>query len=365
MKKQSKALGTAYIDRRLDDLGEQTFGELSNAFDQALAACRHELVSKALQLAGHVAHVRIVGRALAAALLAPFTHLEVTQGASPALRIDAWDQQATGIGCSVVPAGSALTGIGIVVRSAKRRYFHLERSHSSMWLNDPESHIMAWFAAASSLTIEERSKPFYRVLFPWLARHRIKMIHAGLIARHGRGALVAGKGGVGKSTSVLSCLAAGFECLGDDYVGLAESGDATFTGFTLFSSCCIHRENMRRFPDLRSLVSEPNYPEEEKLMLVLADRFRDSFVASVPISVILLPRMSGNRATSIRPASRVEALMSIAPSSLLLMPEATSDAFGLIARLVDLVPAYWLELGGSRDEIQAAIKPLMDQLAEG
>jgi hypothetical protein len=326
--------------------------------------CPHELVSTTLQIAGHVLQLRIVGRALATELLAPFGHLQaaVPNTAAPALKIDAWDQEVTGITCPVVPALPELTGIGIVVRSAERQYFRLERSHSSMWLNGQDNHIVAWYLTASALTIEERSKPFYRLLYVWLARHDIHMIHAGLIARHGRGALLTGKGGAGKSTSTLRCLLADFDWLGDDYIGLAASDGETFGGFSLFSSCCIPHDSMSHFTDLQALTSKPNYPDEDKSLLVLARPFRDRVITSCPISLILLPRVAG-RTTSVCRASPIEALMAVAPSSLLLMPTPTTDAFKVIAQLVDCVPAYWLELGEPVDGLSGVIANLLDQVA--
>jgi hypothetical protein len=365
MTKESKALGSAYIDRHLDDSGETTFSELRAAFDRALQLCPQELVSATLKIAGHIVQLRIVGHALAAELLAPFGHLQVAvpNTAAPALKIDAWDQDATGITCAVVPAPPELTSIGIVVRSAEHQYAHLERSHSSMWLNGQDNHIIAWYLTASALTIEERSKPFYRLLYVWLARHDVHVVHAGLIARHGRGALLTGKGGAGKSTSTLRCLLAGFDWLGDDYVGLAASNEEPFRGFSLFSSCCIPHDSMSHFTGLQALISKPNYPDEEKSLLVLATAFRERVVAASPISLILLPRVVG-RTTSVRRASPVEALMAIAPSSLLLMPTATTGAFKAIAQLVDRVPAYWLELGGPTEQLSGVIADLLDQATE-
>jgi hypothetical protein len=361
MQKDTKAFGASYTDRKADRTGEATFNALRDAFDKASQRCPQEIVCKTLRIAEQVVRIRIVGRGLAQIVLAPFSHLEVVVSQlPPQLRIDAWDQQATGVACEGLPADTDLTGLGVVVRSVEQQYFRLERGHSSMWLNTRTNDLLCWFAASPSLTIEERSKPFYRLLYLWLQAHDITMIHSGLIARNGHGALLTGKGGVGKSTSVLSCISAGFESVGDDYVALKISNKAEPRGYSLFSSCCVRRDSIHHFSNLKQLISQPDSSDEDKFVLILGSRFGDRLITSVPISVILLPRVTGGASVSICRASPIDALRSVAPSSLLLMPDGNSAAFNRIAELVDLVPAYWLNLGGPIDKVPPAIVEFMD-----
>lgn len=363
MPKRSKALGSAYIGRTLDQDGDVTFQAMERSFERALQSCPGQATKRTFCVAGLWVDLRVIGRELGRILAAPLAHLEapLPADAIDVLRIDAWDENATGQSCEVLPAAPELTGLGIVVRSPERRFFRLETAHSSTWLDERERRILGWFASSSQLTIDERSKPLYRLLYCTLPRRGINMIHAALVARNGRGALLAGRGGAGKSTSAMSCLAAGLACLGDDYVGLqADTDGKAFIGHSLFSTCCIERSRMASFADLRSLIAGPSHPVEDKVVLTLAERFRGQLPHSVAIATILLPIVTGGSRTTMRPASPIEALNALAPSSLLLMPDPAPEAFSTLARLVECLPSYWLELGGPIELVPAAIIELID-----
>ncbi len=356
----AKAFGSPYIDPRLDSAGHSIFDSLSKAFARALSARPDELVARTFRIAGEVATVRVVGRALAAELLSPFAHLALVDAGVDAqthsmLRVDAWDQHATQVACDAVPVDPEASNLGIVIRSRNGRHVRLERPLSSMWLDLEGPRMIGWFADARLISIEERSKPFYRLLCLWLAARGITMIHSGAIKRNGKGVLLTGKGGAGKSTSVLSALLAGFEFVGDDYVGLRATLGGPCTVSSLFSTCSIHIDRTSSFPSLRALMPPPNHTDEEKLVIRLGEAFRDRMVGATSISAILLPRLVAGSMPSLQPASRVDALRALAPSSILLMPNGSAEAFGAISNLVDSVPAYWLDLAGPIESVPSTI----------
>jgi hypothetical protein len=362
--KSSKALGSAYVGRTLEDDGRSTFDAIGRSFERALGEHPGEVSETTIRIGEDHIRLRVVGRQLARLLLTPFAHLEQAGSRASAglLTIDAWDQAATGSACAALPAEPELASMAIVVRSHARRFFRLERPTSSMWLDTGQSRMLGWFASAAQATTEERSKPFYRMLGPWLAGRGIHMIHAALVARDGRGALLAGRGGAGKSTTALSCLLAGLDCLGDDYVGLQEMGMGGFRGLSLYSTCCIEHPRAASFPGLRDLVLAPSSSDDDKSILALAERFASRLPRSAQISAVLLPRVTPSNTTSLRAASPIDALRELAPSSLLLLPDPGPAAFQAFAKLVDCVPAYWLDLGGPLASAPSVIAALLDSL---
>ena len=64
-----------------------------------------------------------------------------------------------------------------------------------------------------------------------------------------------------------------------------------------------------------------------------------------------------------RPASKVESLLRLAPSSLLLLPYAGIAAreFEKLSHFLQSVPTYWLELGRSMDEIPLRIGEILER----
>ena len=61
----------------------------------------------------------------------------------------------------------------------------------------------------------------------------VLVLHAGFVANPGHGVLFAGKAGAGKTTAALSCVWAGFDYLGDDYVGIKGLKGGNFDGYRI------------------------------------------------------------------------------------------------------------------------------------
>jgi hypothetical protein len=88
-------------------------------------------------------------------------------------------------------------------------------------------------------------------------------------------------------------------------------------------------------------------PVEDKSLLFLTDIAPGRFTPQTTIVAMLLPRVLPVARAGLRPASKREALLRIAPSTLCWVPEATErrTAFERLSRLADSVPTYWIDLG--------------------
>jgi serine kinase of HPr protein (carbohydrate metabolism regulator) len=171
------------------------------------------------------------------------------------------------------------------------------------------------------------------------------MVHAGLVARGGLAALIPGKSGAGKSTTTLACLAAGFDFLSDDYVGVQEISDGSFVGHSLFATSVLEPNHLKRFPVFLPDAERTAHEHEVKSFLPLARRHGSQLAMDSPISLILIPHIVDAELTTFRRASKAAALMALAPPSLLSIPRPQVQTFEMLARLVERTPACWLELG--------------------
>ena len=64
----------------------------------------------------------------------------------------------------------------------------------------------------------EQAAPFRGISSStWVARHGRRYVHGAAVGIGGRAALIVGPGGSGKSTTALTCFAAGMDYAGDDY----------------------------------------------------------------------------------------------------------------------------------------------------
>lgn len=312
------------------------------------------------QLAGRTCSVTVVGSALGQSIRRAFEHLEPATRSEPDLTIDVWDQTEAGQSFMATGRGDE-SGPGIVLRTSRDgRYVGEERRQGSHWIDRRANRIVGCTLSAGDRFLDERARPFHKLLSLWLEDQQIQFIHAGLISVHGQGILFAGHGGAGKSTSSIACLRAGFQYLGDDFIGLRQDLPGTFTGYGLFATCLLNEHHIKRFPDLLPHAHHAYHAEEDKVVLYLADAFPSSLADETRISALVLPRVVDSDDTRFRPATQVEALMAVAPTSVMYLPRPSAKAFHRLAALVETVPAYWLELGRNVAEISGCVERLAE-----
>lgn len=334
------------------------------AFDRAWKACP-DLASESLHdLCGVVVRLRVVGGALAQAIRPSLTHLEIAKShTDPAVTIEIWDHEETGVAGPLERVPNGLGPYGIVTASDDGRIVADVRRHTTCLLNRPARHIVGGVKSADSLYLDERARPFHRLLSVALRDRDIQFIHAALVSHGNRGALLAGKGGSGKSTTSIVCLQNGFRFLGDDYVGLEAASDGSFIGHSLYSSTVVDLGHLSRFPDFITHSFPPRHTEEAKSLLYLAEIFPDRMKRRVSIKALILPRVVDASETSVRSATKREAMLGLAPSSLMLLTAAGAHSIDLLGDLVAGTPCFWLELGGDMERIPRLVAQLLQEEA--
>ncbi len=325
-----------------------------------MAACPDAVSEHHYAVAGTCVRLRIAGRRLAEEITPPFDHLRSGAPAGkPGLTIDVWDQEETGV--EGIPGGT-LDGeeaIIVLTASSEGRYVAEERPDSMSWLDRRAGHVVGYMGSADRLYVDERARPFVRLLSVRFNDRKIQPIHSGLVSSEGRGVLFVGMAGAGKTTSSISCLLDGFGYLGDDYVGLEVAPDGSFTGYGIFASCLLTPEHLTRFPDLMPHAGAANHAHEDKSLVYLSRLFPERMERSTTISVVALPRVVDADETSFRPASKGEALLALAPTSVMFLPGAKVRSLDKLARLVERVPCYWLELGRDINHIPDTVRRMV------
>jgi hypothetical protein len=233
--------------------------------------------------------------------------------------------------------------------------------HTRAALDRVRGRLVGWVSSSDQLTVYERARPLAGPLLLWLSDHGVQAVHAGLVARDGRGVLFGGPSGAGKSTVALTCAQAGFDYLADDHVGLEADGEGGFVGHALFCSANLQPDHLQRFPALSAHGIRGRLPEEDKSLLLLSDFLPSRLTPTVSIAAVALPRVVSSPTTTLRRASKMEAALRLAPSSMFVLPHARGvrAGFGQLARLVEAVPSYWLELGQDLNEIPARVQEIL------
>lgn len=340
---------------------EETLQRLREGFARAWEKHPDLARESHFTIGGKTVRLRTVGRALGEAVRLPLDHLAIEAAASkPALEIDTWDQAETGESVLLDTVPEGLGPYGIVRASEDGRIVTDVRPHATRILDRPANRITASVANTRQLYLDERARPFHRLLSVWLRDQiDIQIIHAGLVSLDDRGVLFVGAGGSGKSTTSLVCMRDGFGFLGDDFVGLESLPDGTFAGHSLYSTSIVGLHHLERFPDLVSRALAPNHPEEEKSLLYLGTLHPERMQCRIPITAVVLPRVTRTGTTTFRPATKREAMLGIAPSSLMLLTAAGPRSIDVLADLVTRTPCYWIELSSDMDMIPRRVAELI------
>jgi len=347
------------------------FEPLAAGFARALETRPDLLAETFCTFAGRPARLRAVGRDLADRLGRPFAHLQTDdRGGSPAeLCIDLWDASATGISPPRMSTAAPETwrtwsvNGGTLGASVDGREIVFQFRDSLTCLDRETQRIVGCVTDSTQLSLYERGKPLQLLLSAWHQDRDVMVLHAAMVAREGRGVLLPGKGGIGKSTSALACLSGGFSFLGDDYIGLETRGGLAFLGHSLYGSTWLEPSHATRFPELVDWGIRGTHPDEVKLLVLLSEIYPARLMRVASIRAIALPRIRHGEHSCLRPATKTEALLQLAPSSLLMVLGPGARGLERLAQLVDRVPCHWLELGRDLGEIPERVAELLDRVA--
>jgi hypothetical protein len=336
--------------------------EPARRFERALAAgsdAQHELH---LTLAGAAARMRVVGGSLAADLTRAFAPALSARPAGPVeLEIDVWDEAETGVRWPEEESGGWEGGWDLdgdlVWVSTDRRVL---RGHGPTWnyrFARRESLIVASVSSAADQSIVELGRPLNLPLSLWHLDRGHRVIHGALVSRNGRGALVAGRMGAGKSTVALACLEAGYEFLGDDHVAIAVDGESVL-GHGIYGGARLTPADLARFPAVESASLEG--AGATKLLIRLPELSDTQFAPVAEIGALVLPRVGRGEGTEASEASGAEALLAMVPTSMFRQPlRLGTSGMEPLARLAERVPAYWLETGSDNGSIVRAVDQVL------
>lgn len=340
--------------------GAEEFGRLASGFDRARTA--GPLATATYRMAGRPVQVRVVGQRLAAAIQRPLSHLRMPEGPDrPALLIDLWDEAETGIGGEGWAAGPDPQAPGsVTVYEGARHVLHVTPQARNV-MDRAEGRLVGWVASADRLTQYELGRPLHSELLMWHRDRGVQAVHAGLVSDGQGGVLFGGPGGSGKTTTALTSLRGGLAYLADDYVGLERRPDGLWTGHSLYCSAHLTPSHLQRFPDLVPRAIPGRLEREDKSLVLLGELYPEGFAPSTTIRAVALPRVAGTPHTSLRPASKIEVLRQLAPSSLFQLPYGVSGrrSFDTMVALVESVPTWWIDLGTELDEIPGAIRQIL------
>ena len=308
--------------------------------------------------------LRFAGDALVEPIMTALDHRRVAQHGHPDITIGLFDFHSTGLRPALVDLlGKRAPADGAIWRWSERgSHLLYQRGPAPTVQTFDAAHQRAlfWISDACELPAWDRCKPLLQALHWSLARGSWQPIHAGAVCGAHGGVLLGGKGGVGKSTTALACLRAGWRYAGDDYVLVNTRPEPRVDN--IFNSARLWDDMLCRFPELQRTLTNPNAGPEEKADLRLADCVPRQDLVGFPLRAILLPNITGASGSATRPASPAQAMIALAPTTLLMLYADLSRVFQRIVELVNALPAFRLDLGTDIDRIPVAIESLLKTL---
>ncbi len=205
--------------------------------------------------------------------------------------------------------------------------------------------VCGWIADSATLPAWERAAPL-RVAFNWALRgSRRTLAHAAAVgmAGGGPGLLIGGASGSGKSTTALSWLLADGDFAGDDYVLVDLDGPGGPIAAPIYATAKADPAALRLLPELAAAATGAEDDLAGKSILDVRDLRPEQPRGPIPIAAIVVPRVAQRTRPAVTQVTGAAALRSVAPSSLLQLPEE-SGGLSVLAALAREVPCYEIEL---------------------
>jgi hypothetical protein len=342
------------------------YRELAAAFQRAIQANRGEVAEACYDFAANPVRLRLVGSRLAELVPRALVHLRAPDrpAAAGELTIELWDESATGVGCAGCVPQENPEAPGRTEVSEGSVQVITTFAQTKTGFDRRAQHVVGWISDANRLTQYEVGRPLHPQLLLWHRDRGLQAVHAGLVGRNGDGILLGGPGGAGKTTTALTCLQSGMAYLSDDYVVVDPNPGGTPVCHSVYCSAHVEPKHLERFPMLKPYARPGRLAREDKSLILLSDLPGAMLQSSVALRAIVFPQVVDAPLTRFRPASRAQALLRMAPSSLglLLFPEALAAGFETLSKLIDRVPVYWLDLGRDLAQIPQAVNELFDQV---
>jgi hypothetical protein len=244
-----------------------------------------------------IAHTRVrlmfAGADTGDLFLPALTHLLVTDDEEPDLTIHVWDSASTGVMMPPPPVPTdCFSNRGDIWRMPSvqfRSAFHwVENSVSVL---DVNARVGAyWAPTMDGLPFWAKASPFRTLLHWWLESIGGQLIHGAAFGTADGALLITGKGGIGKSTTALTCLMHGLTYIGDDYLAVVLDPEPRV--FSLYCTAKLNGPQMERFPALSALVSNQGFTAAEKAVVGLMPTFAGQIVRSLPLRAICTPEFA-------------------------------------------------------------------------
>jgi hypothetical protein len=236
-----------------------------------------------------------------------------------------------------------------------------DHTHGSWQVFDVSRAIgLQWMPADDAYPPWEPGSPL-RVFLHWFYSVRgLRLVHAGTLGRGGRGVLLVGRGGSGKSGTVVDGVLGGMQTVGDDYV-LVDRGSGFPKAYPVFRTFKQDAGGLSRLGlhDAITLGRRPNWQGKYEFF---SEDLGAEMAPSLEIRALLVPHVAAQPHSELTAVSQAQAMVALAPSGLFQMPGERDSGIVRFAELVRSLPCHGLALGSERAGFRRVIGDFLDRL---
>lgn len=336
--------------------------EILTYLDKAERATADRL-PRNMSLCGRQIRIAYSSKRLETSLFRAFQHLETLEPTSePPFRIFVCDGNVLSSALPGYPLMEEFSAI-----DKKILMFNEGNIHA---LYNPDSRIFSlvdigagrgwhYLPNAADLPYYEKAAPM-RMLLHWCCEMAGRvLVHAAAVGWESRAALLAGRGGTGKSTTAMLAVQNGFSFLGDDYVVLDNAREPSV--ISAYNSVKFRWETLERLPSA-GIFSVNNPDTDEKGYFYLHETHPDVLVETLPLKVVLLPAIEHQNKTTFVRLPSTRGLLNLAASSIFQMPGSGRPTLQNLANILRDTPVYQMSLGTDNAEITQALKYFLSSL---
>jgi Glycosyl transferase family 2 len=333
------------------------FASVGEGFAEGIA--RVEPITHHVRLAGTTIRLRFAGPALVRIVMPALHHAIADPVDAPDLDVCLWDSASTGVPLALPRGHLDFSGRGNIWGFESARYKSAfqwgEESISVMDLDTNQAYY--WVATGEHLPPWVMASPIRGILHWWMEKNGLQLIHAAVVGHNGCGALIPGRGGSGKSSTAVACLAHGMQFVGDDYVALAL--DPEPRAYCLYGTAKLDPHSLDAFPDLARSCRTETGPGFDKIILFPEGSYRERFAPSLRLTCILKPVVTGRPETTLGPASEIDVERALAAETLAHLPHAGPHTLGTIERTLWALPRASILLGTDRRLVAEAVRSVL------
>jgi hypothetical protein len=202
---------------------------------------------------------------------------------------------------------------------------------------------------------------FHLALIELLRRCELYTIHATALEKNGRGILIPGNSGRGKTTSFISLLRSGYRYLSDDHPLIRDAGDhIDLLPFPIKIN--VTETTIAFFPELRNASDHLLRPGFPKRGFYAEELYQTAIGECCRPAVVLFPHVVDAPHSRLELLPKSRALEMILPQALLVYdPVVARREFQVLAKIVQQVDCYRLHFGRDILDLPNLITPLLEQ----